>query len=443
MIDAQVLAPSTFRFGEYSIFSTVRRVVKLWPFALISIVLVFAAASDTFNLDPVQRVALPYRYSLTAWEIQTLPDKWLHKLTTLLPWNGQSDQEKQDDLLAYFTLREKLGAAFDYLNRAMADPHSNSVVSLQAEVDRVLKERESLRASVEETIESAISTAFQETGLGWWGDIVFPPVDIRMAGPPTILLTSPRDHIKRQHEVLLEPDISLLDRERLEDLLMAEDDNVSAASFQIGGLATYPASVIDVASLEDTFRTAAHEWTHHYMVFHAFGQKMFTSAEMVTLNETTADIVGRELGDRAREIVLGEIDEPAVPDVTSSLLPPDNTADDGEKEFDFNSEMRETRLHVDELLAQGKIDGAETYMEERRLIFIDNGIYIRKLNQAYFAFNGSYAESPTSSSPIGGQLNRFRELMPDLAAFIVEMSDISSYRRFLDRLAELETEVGT
>jgi hypothetical protein len=438
MIDAQVLAPPTFRFGEYSIFSTVRRVLKRWPFALISIVLVFAAASDTFNLDPVQRVALPYRYSLTAWEIQTLPEKWLHKLTTFLPWNGQSDEEKQDDVLRYFALREELGEAIDSLNHAMTDPGSNSVLSLQAEVDRVLEERESLRVSVEETIESAISTAFQETGLGWWGDIVFPPVDIRLAGPPTILLTSPRDRIERQHEVLLETDISLLDRERLEDLLMAED-NVSAASFQIGGLATYPASVIDVASLDDTFRTAAHEWTHHYMVFHPFGQKMFTSAEMVTLNETVADIVGRELGDRAREIVLGQIDEPAAPGVSSSLLPPaDDAGDEGDKEFDFSAEMRETRLSVDELLARGKIDEAERYMEERRLIFVDNGIYIRKLNQAYFAFNGSYAESPTSSSPIGGQLNRFRKLMPDLAAFIVEMSDISSYRQFLNRLAELE-----
>jgi hypothetical protein len=219
---------------------------------------------------------------------------------------------------------------------------------------------------------------------------------------------------------------------------MAQDDNVSAASFQIGGLATYPASVIDSASLEDTFRTAAHEWTHHYMVFHPFGQKMFTSPEMVTLNETVADIVGRELGDRAREILLGEIDEPVPPFATSSPLPPDDAADEGKKKYDFNVEMRETRLRVDELLAEGKIDDAETYMEERRQLFVENGFYIRKLNQAYFAFHGSYAETAASSSPIGGQLNRLREVVPDLRTFIVEMSGISSYQQFLDRLAEHE-----
>ncbi len=438
MIDAHVLAPPTFRFGEVTIISTIRRVVKRWPFALVSLTLVFAAASDTLNLDPVQRVALPYRYSLTAWEVQNLPDKWLHKVTTFLPWNGKSDDEKRDSLLRYFELSPQLGAAIDNVNRAMADPATNGIDALQIEVDSILVERESPRNDVEETIESAISTAFQETGLGWWGDIVFPPVDIRLAGPPTILLTSPRDRIERQHEVLLESNISLVDRERLEDALMAGDENVSATSFQIGGLATYPASVIDVASLDDTFRAAAHEWTHHYMVFQPFGQKMFTSAEMVTLNETVADIVGRELGDRAREILLGDIDEPTMPVVASSPLPPEGGVGNGEKDLDFNAEMRKTRLRVDELLAEGKIEEAESYMEQRRRVFVDNGFYIRKLNQAFFAFNGTYAESPTSSSPIGSELNRFRELVPDLRTFLVEMSKISSYGQFLDRLADLE-----
>jgi hypothetical protein len=49
--------------------------------------------------------------------------------------------------------------------------------------------------------------------------------------------------------------------------------------------------------------------------------------------------------------------------------------------------MHVTRLTVDELLAEGKIDEAESYMEERRRIFWDNGFqHLRKLNQAYFAF---------------------------------------------------------
>jgi len=55
--------------------------------------------------------------------------------------------------------------------------------------------------------------------------------------------------------------------------------------------------------------------------------------------------------------------------------------------------MRETRIRVDKLLAQGRIEEAEAYMEERRQEFVAHGYYIRKLNQAYFAFHGAYADT--------------------------------------------------
>ena len=76
-------------------------------------------------------------------------------------------------------------------------------------------------------------------------------------------------------------------------------------------------------------------------------------------------------------------------------------------------------------------------MEERRVVFEENGFHIRKLNQAYFAFHGTYAESPTSVSPIGDQLHEMYELVPDLGDFIDIVSGMSSYDEFLDRLAHL------
>ena len=81
-------------------------------------------------------------------------------------------------------------------------------------------------------------------------------------------------------------------------------------------------------------------------------------------------------------------------------------------------------------------------MEERRLVFVEQGYAIRKLNQAYFAFYGTYADLPASISPIGGQVERFRELVPDLGEFIRAVSRISSYEQFLDMLAELEAAAG-
>lgn len=421
-----------------------RRLLRWVFFFLLPVVLVFGVARDTLSLNPVQRVALPYRYSISEWELRNFPDKWVHLLWTKLFGQEKSEAERLAELERYFDLgRDLLGA--DYaLDRAMSGPSSEGVAALQEEVERLAGERSALRDSVEETIESALSTAIREAGLSGWESFVFPPVDIRLAGPPIVLLTSPRDRIERQHEVLMEPDVSLVVRERLEDRLMEEED-VAAISFQVGGLAAYPASVLNTIPLEDTFRVGAHEWMHHYMAFRPLGQKMFTSSEMVTLNETLADIVGREIGDAARELLSapslnlsprgGETEGDAAPQPA-----PENGLHGRDEYFGYREEMRETRLRVDELLAAGQVDEAEQYMEERRLEFVQNGYPIRRLNQAYFAFHGTYAENAASSSPIAGQLHRFRELTPDLRTFVGEMGSISSYAQFLERLEGLERE---
>ena len=80
--------------------------------------------------------------------------------------------------------------------------------------------------------------------------------------------------------------------------------------------------------------------------------------------------------------------------------------------FDFRAEMHQTRVTADRLLAEGKIDQAETYMELRRRFLWDNGYHIRKLNQAYFAFYGAYADQPGGAAgedPVGAAVRLLRE----------------------------------
>ena len=92
--------------------------------------------------------------------------------------------------------------------------------------------------------------------------------------------------------------------------------------------------------------------------------------------------------------------------------------------------MRLTRLEADRLLASGDIEAAERYMEDRRLLLAGQGYAIRKLNQAYFAFHGSYADSPASVDPLGGQMRDLRRRSPSLAAFVKTVARISSYQDF-------------
>ena len=138
----------------------------------------------------------------------------------------------------------------------------------------------------------------------------------------------------------------------------------------------------------------AHEWFHHYLVFYPLGRNYWSSGEMVTINETVANIAGDEVGNAVYErYYMKEAPQPPPPTPEPGASPtpaPDPPA------FSFNREMRETRLEADRLLAEGKIEEAESYMEQRRLVFADNGYFLRKLNQAYFAFHGSYADRPTA-----------------------------------------------
>ena len=98
-----------------------------------------------------------------------------------------------------------------------------------------------------------------------------------------------------------------------------------------------------------------------------------------------------------------------------------------EKGFDFREEMHLTRLEVDQLLKEGKIEEAESYMEIRRIIFWENGYQIRRLNQAYFAFHGSYAAEPGGAAgeegvDLGAKLRELKQQTP-------------SYREFMRKVA--------
>jgi hypothetical protein len=97
--------------------------------------------------------------------------------------------------------------------------------------------------------------------------------------------------------------------------------------------------------------------------------------------------------------------------------------------FDFRAEMRNTRVRVDELLAQGRIEEAESYMEVRRQAFWEKGYRIRKINQAYFAFHGAYADEPGApgSDPVGPAVLKLRDRSSSLREFLDTIAALTSF----------------
>ena len=163
-------------------------------------------------------------------------------------------------------------------------------------------ERKMLKARAEEAIESILSEVIQQQGLGLPFGILLPPTDFHFGSPPHILVTSPRDVIKPSGTKLINPSITGAERHSLEK--SAESDGeTSALVDDLAGLGTYPAIVSDSTSLRNLLRTAAHEWLHNYWILHPLGRNMWDSTEMRTINETSANIAGNEIGDLAFELM--------------------------------------------------------------------------------------------------------------------------------------------
>ncbi|RME42294.1 MAG: hypothetical protein D6791_18100 [Chloroflexi bacterium] len=371
--------------------------------------------------EAVKQQVAPYRFDLTRYEVVSLAEMGYDLVAR--PGSRLSPAEQRRLVEEYNWRATRIGWLEEEINRIYADPSVPDPEQASAELRRELAELRSLQAAlrpvVESILEQQVNQALRELGLTQVG-VVWPPVRFNFSNLPRVLIISPRERIEMEAQIQLRPDLDLPTIEAIEEDVAHTHDR-STLIEGLGGLGVWPTMVMDDASLSWVLSTIVHEWVHNYLVFKPLGWHMFDSAAMNTINETVATIVGDEIGHLIANQVYGIPipEEEPLPPTEEELPEPDPNA------FDFRTEMRRTRLHVDKLLAQGRIEEAEAYMEMRRREFVQHGYYIRKLNQAYFAFHGTYATTPASSDPIGPKLETLRDLVPDVATFMQEVEGIT------------------
>ena len=402
--------------------------IRRWlAYAMLSVLLVLPSG-DRLHITPAREVASDHVFSLVQWHITHFFGKWGHLLRETIPGQRPTREERLeivDEYLQTSLLAEKEERLIEgRIARAGGASSAKGAVISREYLDELLGLQRSLRPKAEEAVESELSAVLHDQGFGLWGEVIFPPVDIRFGHLPTIIVTSRRDKIARLERLLLRPELEYIERGRLEDELLEKYD-LSAIVGNLAGLSTYPTLVTDTASLRSVLRTAAHEWLHVYWFFRPFGQAFWISEEMATLNETAADIAGREMGDDTFVRMGGDLDDNA-----RRYLPQED------RDPRFTRMMRETRQRTEELLAEGKVEEAEEYMKERWWQMRLGGYGLRKLNQAYFAMHGIYGESVTSVSPIGDEVAEFRTYFDTTGDFVRALNGVSSYGEFLRRLAE-------
>jgi hypothetical protein len=318
-----------------------------------------------------------------------------------------------------------------YADPAVADKESASA-SLRKELEELRLRQQQLAPLAEAVLQEQVAQVLAEIGLTALGQPV-PNVWYHATPLPLALIVSPRDRITQTANISVDVNLSVDEQAALENRVDRELD-ASSLVVNIGGVGVYPTMVLRTTNLPWMLNTVAHEWIHNYLTLRPLGLLYNHSPELRTMNETTASIAGDEIGALVIERFYPELR--AAPPRTAGLiaLPFAHPipGDDLRPVFDFRREMYNTRVKADELLAEGKIAEAEAYMEARRQVFLQHGYLIRKLNQAYFAFHGAYADAPGGAAgedPVGPAVRALRAQSKSLADFVNTISWMWSFEQ--------------
>jgi hypothetical protein len=382
--------------------------------------------------DAVERVRAftrPIEFDYISWTGNALGVK-LGQSALNLP-HYLSDQQQQQIVLHYLDLVRRIQEAEDHIKTIYADPNiPNPQIASSLTRQRLAElsaQRNQMAPLVETILQYQVSMVLADLGLSFGGQPL-PPVLYRTTPVPLALIVSPRDTIRQDANISLKADLTLEQIVSLEEQV-ERDLNVSSLVVNIGGIGIYPTMVMQTTDLNWLVEVVAHEWTHNFLTLRPLGLSYQNSAELRTMNETTASIAGKEIGRAVMEKYYPDLlpppeeEKPSPPEAAKPSEPP---------AFDFRAEMHLTRVTVDQLLAEGKVEEAEAFMEQRRQFFWENGYRIRRLNQAYFAFYGAYADEPGGAAgedPVGTAVRALRAQSPSLAAFLHRISWMSSFEQ--------------
>jgi hypothetical protein len=350
-------------------------------------------------------------FDFVSWTLDAIGSKaWQNSVDEQSYLSGAA---RSDIVRRYFKLRAQLENVQGQIARVYADP----AVSDPAATSAGLRAQQNSLRSQMGSVQSLAEAVLQEQ------------LSVHLTDLPYAFIISPREVIRQDANLDVSGALTLDQQVALEDQV-SRSLKVSALVVPLGGIGTYPTMVAQSSDLNWIASVIGHEWTHNYLTFRPLGINYGTSGALRTMNETTAEGIGIELGALLIQRYYPDL-APPPPPFTNILKrdqppPPPTQA----PSFDFQAEMHDTRVTTDALLAQGKIDAAEAYMESRRRVFLAHGYQIRKLNQAYFAFYGAYEISgggAAGSDPVGATVRLLRRRSPSIAFFVNTMATFSSF----------------
>lgn len=422
----------------------IQRILRGFEITILLIILAaltgYSNPSLTNPIEKVRAYTRSLEFDYVEWMAKAAIVK-MRAATVNLPQTLDREEQKQI-VMEYFQTTQFILEKEYLLSQLYADPtiqdKDAATATVRADLTKLYLRQEQIAPLAEAILQEQVTQVLVEQGLTAAGQPL-PNVWYHSTPLPMALIVSPRDRIEQTANISVNTDLTVDEQVNLEDDV-SKGLNVSSLVVQIGGVGVYPTMVARTTNVNWLLSTIAHEWIHNYLTLRPLGLLYSETPELRTMNETTASIAGDEIGAIVIEKFYPEL-KPAASFPNLSLVSLSFDRPDPETlvrpPFDFRAQMHETRINADALLAAGKIEEAEAYMEARRQIFLQNGYLLRKINQAYFAFHGAYADVPGGAAgedPVGPAVRALRAQSASLKDFINTMAWMWSFEQLQETI---------
>ena len=424
----------------------IQRILRGFEITILLIILAaltgYSNPSLTNPIEKVRAYTRSLEFDYVEWMAKAAIVK-MRAATVNLPQTLDREEQKQI-VMEYFQTTQFILEKEYLLSQLYADPtiqdKDAATATVRANLTKLYLRQEQIAPLAEAILQEQVTQILVEQGLTAAGQPL-PNVWYHSTPLPMALIVSPRDRIEQTANISVNTDLTVDEQVNLEDDV-SKGLNVSSLVVQIGGVGVYPTMVARTTNVNWLLSTIAHEWIHNYLTLRPLGLLYSETPELRTMNETTASIAGDEIGAIVIEKFYPEL-KPAASFPNLSLVSLSFDRPDPETlvrpPFDFRAQMHETRINADALLAAGKIEEAEAYMEARRQIFLQNGYLLRKINQAYFAFHGAYADVPGGAAgedPVGPAVRALRAQSASLKDFINTMAWMWSFEQLQETIKQ-------
>lgn len=402
----------------------------------IALLVVGSSVESVNPLDGLRKYTRGVEFDFVEWEVSALFNK---AVSAALKLERFLDEEQQVAVTkTWLSGTEEVIALEQDLLTAQNDssPDRDGLVqAAKSRLDQKKEDQNRLAKLAEAILQNQAELTLAKAGFGIGGQIL-PPVLYQVSDLPLNLIISPRTEIRNELSTSLDAGLDAVEKDEIETGIY-KDYDLSALVEPVGGIGAYPTMVMRTTNLNWLTETIAHEWIHNYLTFFPLGIRYYVNDQMRTINETTASLAGKEIG---LDLIIAYYPERTpryylqMPTYTTVLA----EGAESLNPFDFRAEMHKTRVRVDALLTEGRVDQAETYMENRRGFFWENGYRLRKINQAYFAFYGSYNDTPgggaSGEDPVGPAVRELRSRSSSLNQFLQMVRSVKSFDQLLGLL---------